>query len=83
MKLIVVQVAGELRKTLGNETINNRKVRKITTRSMANRSENKTIETSPEFLPEQICEISLNPECVNSNVIHSVDNCDEGLRLRS
>ena len=45
---IMVKVAGELRNSLGEEAGNNRKVRKVTTRSMVKKSESIGIATSPE-----------------------------------
>ena len=45
---IMVKVAGELRNSLGEEAGNNRKVRKVTTRSMVKKSESNGIATSPE-----------------------------------
>ena len=45
---IMVKVAGELRNSLGEEAGNNRKVRKVTTRSMVKKSESNGIATTPE-----------------------------------
>ena len=45
---IMVKVAGELRNSLGEETVNNRKVRKVTSRSKVKKSESIGIVTSPE-----------------------------------